>query len=134
MARKLRRYPFVQVDVFTARPLEGNSLAVFLDGRGLSDDEMQALAREMKFAETVFLLPAPGESEVGEEQQRADPDGADHDPAGRDRPDHLPVEHSVGGAGEAARQPEPEQHRPELGEDREQHRGQRYHRQRPLLR
>ncbi len=56
MAR-LRRFPFVQVDVFTSRPFEGNSLAVFLDGRGLSDDEMQALAREMNLSETTFILP-----------------------------------------------------------------------------
>ena len=54
---KERRFPFVQVDVFTARPLEGNSLAVFFDGRGLSDDEMQALAREMNLSETTFILP-----------------------------------------------------------------------------
>jgi trans-2,3-dihydro-3-hydroxyanthranilate isomerase len=57
MARELRRFPFVQVDVFTSRPFEGNSLAVFLDGRGLSDDEMQALAREMNLSETTFILP-----------------------------------------------------------------------------
>jgi len=57
MVRELRRFPFVQVDVFTSRPFEGNSLAVFLDGRGLSDDEMQALAREMNLSETTFILP-----------------------------------------------------------------------------
>jgi trans-2,3-dihydro-3-hydroxyanthranilate isomerase len=54
---KERQFPFVQVDVFTSRPLEGNSLAVFFDGRGLSDDEMQALAREMNLSETTFILP-----------------------------------------------------------------------------
>lgn len=48
----------VQVDVFTDRVLTGNSLAVFLDGRGLSTDEMQALAREMNLSETTFILPA----------------------------------------------------------------------------
>jgi len=52
-----RRYPFIQVDVFTSRPLEGNSLAVFTDARGLSDEEMQALAREMNLSETTFILP-----------------------------------------------------------------------------
>src|ERR1700731_1509808 len=52
-----RRFPFVQLDVFTSRPLEGNSLAVFSDGRGLGDDEMQALAREMNLSETTFILP-----------------------------------------------------------------------------
>jgi trans-2,3-dihydro-3-hydroxyanthranilate isomerase len=55
-----RRFPFVQWDVFSARRLEGNPLAVFLDGRGLSDSEMQALAREMNLAETTFIFPANG--------------------------------------------------------------------------
>ena len=53
----LRRFPFVQVDVFTSRPLEGNQLAVFTDARGLGDAEMQAVAREMSFSETTFVLP-----------------------------------------------------------------------------
>ena len=52
-----RRLAFVQFDVFTTRPLEGNPLAVFLDGRGLSDQEMQAIAREMNLSETTFILP-----------------------------------------------------------------------------
>jgi trans-2,3-dihydro-3-hydroxyanthranilate isomerase len=52
---ELHRY--LVVDVFTPRPLEGNQLGVFLDGRALSTERMQCLAREMKFAETVFLLP-----------------------------------------------------------------------------
>lgn len=52
-----RRLPLVQVDVFTARPLEGNALAVFLDARGLSTEEMQALARETNLSETTFVLP-----------------------------------------------------------------------------
>jgi trans-2,3-dihydro-3-hydroxyanthranilate isomerase len=45
------------VDVFTSVPLEGNQLAVFADGRSLSDAEMQALAREMNLSETTFILP-----------------------------------------------------------------------------
>jgi trans-2,3-dihydro-3-hydroxyanthranilate isomerase len=47
----------VQVDVFTDRALTGNSLAVFLDGRGLNTEQMQALAREMNLSETTFILP-----------------------------------------------------------------------------
>jgi len=47
----------VQWDVFSSRPLEGNSVAVFLDGRGLTDAEMQALAKEMNLSETTFILP-----------------------------------------------------------------------------
>ncbi|MBI5066853.1 MAG: PhzF family phenazine biosynthesis protein [Deltaproteobacteria bacterium] len=52
-----RRFPFVQLDVFADRPLAGNPLAVFTDGRGLSGEEMQALAREMNLSETTFVLP-----------------------------------------------------------------------------
>lgn len=56
-----RAYDFVQVDVFTERIFGGNPLAVFLDGRGLTDVEMQALAREMNLSETTFVLPATRE-------------------------------------------------------------------------
>jgi trans-2,3-dihydro-3-hydroxyanthranilate isomerase len=48
------------VDVFTDTPLEGNQLGVFPDARGLSSEQMQRLAREMNFSETVFVLPASG--------------------------------------------------------------------------
>lgn len=47
----------VQWDVFTANRLQGNSLAVFNDARGLSDTEMQAIAREMNLPETTFVFP-----------------------------------------------------------------------------
>jgi trans-2,3-dihydro-3-hydroxyanthranilate isomerase len=50
-------YEFIQVDVFTQTPLAGNPLAIFPDGRGLSDEEMQALARETNLSETTFILP-----------------------------------------------------------------------------
>jgi trans-2,3-dihydro-3-hydroxyanthranilate isomerase len=52
-----RRFQFVQLDVFSCQPFEGNPLAVFPDGRGLSDQEMQALAQEMNLSETTFVLP-----------------------------------------------------------------------------
>jgi len=67
MTSLTRKLAIVQVDVFTDRALEGNSLAVFLDGRGLSTDEMQALAREMNLSETTFVLPgdAAAEKEQG---------------------------------------------------------------------
>jgi trans-2,3-dihydro-3-hydroxyanthranilate isomerase len=52
-----RTFRFVQLDVFTSRPLEGNQLAVFSDARGLSDGEMQKLARETNLSETTFILP-----------------------------------------------------------------------------
>jgi trans-2,3-dihydro-3-hydroxyanthranilate isomerase len=57
MTESLRHFPFAQLDVFSSRPFEGNSLAVFPDGRGLTDQEMQALAREMNLSETTFILP-----------------------------------------------------------------------------
>jgi len=56
-SRPTRAYKFVQVDVFTDRVFGGNPLAVFLDGRRLSDGLMQQIAREMNLSETVFLLP-----------------------------------------------------------------------------
>jgi trans-2,3-dihydro-3-hydroxyanthranilate isomerase len=50
--------PYVIADVFTDAPLEGNQVAVFTDGTGLSDEVMQRTARELNLSETVFLLPA----------------------------------------------------------------------------
>lgn len=52
-----RKYSYVQWDVFSAQPLKGNPLAVFTDARGLSDAEMQALARETNLSETTFIFP-----------------------------------------------------------------------------
>jgi trans-2,3-dihydro-3-hydroxyanthranilate isomerase len=45
-----------QWDVFSSRPLEGNSLAVFPDARGVTDAEMQLIAKEMNLSETTFIL------------------------------------------------------------------------------
>ncbi|HET8740979.1 MAG TPA: PhzF family phenazine biosynthesis protein, partial [Gaiella sp.] len=50
-------YRYVVADVFTKTPLTGNQLAVFTDARGLDADTMQALALEIGFSETVFVLP-----------------------------------------------------------------------------
>jgi trans-2,3-dihydro-3-hydroxyanthranilate isomerase len=49
---------YLHYDVFTGTPLLGNQLAVFTDGRGLSTAQMQAMTREMNFAESTFILPA----------------------------------------------------------------------------
>src|SRR5260221_10522610 len=49
------QHRFHTLDVFTTNRFEGNPLAVFTDGDGLSDDQMQAIAREMNLAETVFV-------------------------------------------------------------------------------
>lgn len=53
----MRTCRYHRLDVFTDRPLGGNPLAVFPDGRGLEAGEMQQLAREMNLSETVFVLP-----------------------------------------------------------------------------
>jgi trans-2,3-dihydro-3-hydroxyanthranilate isomerase len=54
---------YAVVDVFAERPLEGNALAIFSDARGLSTEEMQALARETNLSETTFILPRTPEVE-----------------------------------------------------------------------
>ena len=51
---------YVVADVFTDTPLAGNQLAVFTDARGVDDVTMQALALEIGFSETVFVLPPQG--------------------------------------------------------------------------
>ena len=48
---------FVIADVFTETAFGGNQLAVFPDGRGISEGAMQKLAREFNFSETTFILP-----------------------------------------------------------------------------
>src|SRR3982750_4751024 len=46
---------FYTLDVFTTTRFEGNPLAVITDGDGLSDEAMQAIAKEMNLSETVFV-------------------------------------------------------------------------------
>ncbi len=62
----MKKLAMVYVDVFTERALTGNALAVCLDGRGLSTEQMQALARETNLSETTFILP--GETAVQKER------------------------------------------------------------------
>jgi trans-2,3-dihydro-3-hydroxyanthranilate isomerase len=57
MKNSARQFVFTQFDVFTSRALEGNPLAVFPDARGLNDEQMQAIAREMNLSETTFIFP-----------------------------------------------------------------------------
>jgi trans-2,3-dihydro-3-hydroxyanthranilate isomerase len=52
-----RDFDVVQIDVFSSHRLQGNPLAVFTDARGLSDSEMQDIAREINLQETTFVLP-----------------------------------------------------------------------------
>lgn len=52
----MRQIRYMQLDVFTDAPFGGNQLAVFFDASRLTPDEMQAIAREMNFSESVFTL------------------------------------------------------------------------------
>jgi trans-2,3-dihydro-3-hydroxyanthranilate isomerase len=52
------RVPFVTCDVFTNVRFGGNQLAVLPEASGLSDRQMQQVAREFNIAETAFVLPA----------------------------------------------------------------------------
>jgi trans-2,3-dihydro-3-hydroxyanthranilate isomerase len=52
-----RSYRYLHYDVFTDHLFGGNQLAVVLDGRGLASEIMQAIAKEMNFSETAFVLP-----------------------------------------------------------------------------
>ena len=54
----MRSFRYVIVDVFTDTALAGNQLAVFTDARDLDELTMQALALEIGFSETVYVLPA----------------------------------------------------------------------------
>ena len=48
--------PFVFVDVFSDRPLEGNPLAVVPDADSIDEPTMRRIAREFNQSETTFLL------------------------------------------------------------------------------
>jgi trans-2,3-dihydro-3-hydroxyanthranilate isomerase len=50
-------FAYARVNVFTGDRFGGNPLAVLPDARGLSDIEMQAIAREFNLSETTFVLP-----------------------------------------------------------------------------
>ena len=53
---------YYTLDVFTSTRFQGNPLAVFTDGDSLTSDQMQAIAREMNLAETVFVQKPTDES------------------------------------------------------------------------
>jgi len=69
----LTQYRFTQLDVFTEHPFTGNPLAVFPEAKGLTDEQMMQIAREMNLSETVFVLdpedhsktPATAAEEIG---------------------------------------------------------------------
>ncbi len=50
-------YRYYWLDVFTQHVFGGNQLAVFPEAEGISDGQMQQIAREFNISETVFLFP-----------------------------------------------------------------------------
>jgi trans-2,3-dihydro-3-hydroxyanthranilate isomerase len=54
-------FRFVFADAFTEVPLAGNQVAVFTDAREIPEEQLQPLAREINFSETVFVYPPAGE-------------------------------------------------------------------------
>jgi trans-2,3-dihydro-3-hydroxyanthranilate isomerase len=57
---------FVTVDVFTDRKFGGNPLAVVLGAKGLTTEQMQAIAAEFNLAETTFVLPPKDSANTAE--------------------------------------------------------------------
>ena len=51
------KYRYFTCDVFTDKRFCGNQLAVLPHADGLSDGEMQTIAREFNFSETAFVFP-----------------------------------------------------------------------------
>ncbi|HEY6233457.1 MAG TPA: PhzF family phenazine biosynthesis protein [Pyrinomonadaceae bacterium] len=80
-------YRFTQLDVFTQEPFAGNSLAVFPEAEGLSDELMMKIAREMNLSETVFVLKPNSKQQTANSEQP--------------EPDHSPS--SVGDEGSQAK-------------------------------
>ena len=73
----MTNYRFVQLDVFTSEPFAGNSLAVFPEAEGLTDELMMKIAREMNLSETVFVLKP--ESKAEGKQQTANSEQPEQD-------------------------------------------------------
>jgi trans-2,3-dihydro-3-hydroxyanthranilate isomerase len=54
-------FRFVFADVFTDVRFAGNQVAVFTDAREIPEEQLQPLAREINFSETVFVYPPAGQ-------------------------------------------------------------------------
>jgi trans-2,3-dihydro-3-hydroxyanthranilate isomerase len=55
---------YLHLDVFTDRAFEGNQLAVFPEPAGLTDRDMQRIAKEMNFSESTFIFPKEAAGDV----------------------------------------------------------------------
>jgi trans-2,3-dihydro-3-hydroxyanthranilate isomerase len=58
----MRAFDFETYDVFTDKKFTGNQLAVLLDARGLTTEEMQTITREFNVPETTFIFPAENDA------------------------------------------------------------------------
>jgi trans-2,3-dihydro-3-hydroxyanthranilate isomerase len=64
MLPERRTLKFYQADVFTVQPFGGNPVAVIPEAEGLSEDQLQQIAREMNVSETVFVFPPTDKAAV----------------------------------------------------------------------
>ncbi len=58
------RFRIVNVFAIEGDKLSGNPLCVFEDARGLTDEQMQGLARQMNLSETTFVLPPTADADA----------------------------------------------------------------------
>ena len=58
------RLRYVVCDVFTDEPLAGNQVAVFTDARGIPEEKLQPLAKELNLSETTFIYPPRADGHV----------------------------------------------------------------------
>jgi trans-2,3-dihydro-3-hydroxyanthranilate isomerase len=58
------RYRYVVCDVFTNKAFTGNQLAVFTDARGIPEDKLQRVAKELNLSETTFVYPPKADGHV----------------------------------------------------------------------
>jgi trans-2,3-dihydro-3-hydroxyanthranilate isomerase len=54
----MARFTYYICDVFTEKRFGGNQLAVLPESTGLSDRQMQQIAREFNFPESTFVFPS----------------------------------------------------------------------------
>ena len=54
----MRQYRLLTIDTFTTEPFAGNPCAVFPNAVGLTDEQMQSIAREINLSETAFVFPS----------------------------------------------------------------------------
>ena len=52
------KYRIIYLDAFTTKPFSGNPCAVLPEAEGLSEKQMQQIARETNLSETAFVFPS----------------------------------------------------------------------------